>query len=204
MTDNSAQRAVAKVNLLTSRITTPHGDMYLAAHAKSELVHRLIGLGEMGALQEFVHAYQTTESGNCHTLAFEFTYAVVMSLAQSGVTINEESVGLWSWCMAESPIIRSKHSWIEREGEAIDVELSDAFSSEPGDPHRPVVVVQPARDLWKQYQVTGVQKLSFVDFAAWLNAPRTYPLFSRYPEISLEEFKQMWRRRVASGPGGAR
>jgi hypothetical protein len=156
-------------------------------------------------LHEFVHLYQQSGTGNCHGLAFEFTYSIVMSLAGTGTAIDQESVGPWSWCMAQSPPIRSKHSWIEREGEAIDVELSDAFSGVAGGPsRRPVVVVQPARSLWKQYQVTGVQARSFVDFAMWLNSPKTYPLFDRYPDIDLGEFKQMWQQRVAGGPGGAR
>jgi hypothetical protein len=199
----TVEQVVSATDVMSCVVATPQGNLYFVAHRKSELVHRVIALSEKGALHEFVHLYQKEATSNCHGLAYEFAYAVTMSLAQHGPIDN--AVRGWKWCMADAPPIDSKHSWIECGSEAIDVVQSDVFSSAPGEPpRRSVVLVQPARKLWKQYQVTGVQSRTFVDFAKWLSSPDTYPLFSQHPEIDLEEHKQVYRRGVAAQFGGPR
>lgn len=197
------EQVVAAANLVGHRVVTPKGDIYIAASSKSQLAARFHGLCETGALHEFVHAYLTHGTGQCHTLAYEFTYAVVMSLAPYG-PVDRSVVG-WKWCMADAPPIDSKHSWIEFEAEAIDVSLFDGFSAAPGEPpRRPVVIIQPARALWKRYQVTNVQSLSFVEFVVWLQSSDNRPLFSRHADVDFQEAKRMYRDGIVARFGGSR
>lgn len=176
-------------------VPTPHGDVYIVAPADSDLVHRVAGLCENGALQEFVRAFQgetrkrlSDGRGNCHSLAFEFAYAATASLGLAGVSINEQSVGKWSWCVGHAPVIDSEHSWIEFYDESIDVVLTNTFS--PSRDYQTVVLVQPRSELRAHYQVTNVESCSFVDFSQWLISPRRYRLFSRHGVLSDTLSKQ--------------
>src|SRR4051812_46183726 len=101
MSDPHQPRAfVATVeNMVGRKVTTPKGDVvYLAAASKSQLIERVSGMCEMGALQEFVDIYKKQQSGQCHGLAYEFTYALLMSVLAAGESPDSTSLRDWKWC----------------------------------------------------------------------------------------------------------